>query len=104
MGKTGMDGGGSERVRKLREKMLVTPQVCVERAKLLTESYKEIESYPVIIRRAKALDKILREMTVSIDNEEIIVGRTTSKVRCGALVPLPSGRSDPKLLERFLVN
>jgi hypothetical protein len=58
----------------------------------------------VNISRAKALDKILREMTVSIDNEEIIVGRTTSKVRGGALVPLPSGRSDPKLLERFLVN
>jgi pyruvate formate-lyase/glycerol dehydratase family glycyl radical enzyme len=87
MGKAKMEGGSNERVRKLRERMLVTPQICVERGYLLTESYKETESDPALIRRAKALDKILKNMTIFIDGGELIVGRTTSKVRGGALVP-----------------
>jgi pyruvate formate-lyase/glycerol dehydratase family glycyl radical enzyme len=85
--KADMERGGSERITKLRKSMLVTPQICIERGYLLTESYKETESDPVLIRRAKALDKILKNMTVFIDDGELIVGRTTSKVRGGALVP-----------------
>ncbi|MGB9663259.1 MAG: pyruvate formate lyase family protein, partial [Moorellaceae bacterium] len=76
-----------ERVRKLRESMLAPPEICVERACLLTESYKETEGEPEVIRRAKALDKILREMTIGIEEGELIVGRGTSKKRGGILTP-----------------
>jgi formate C-acetyltransferase len=77
----------NSRVSKLREKMLTTPEICIERGYLLTESYKETEGNPPIIRRAKALEKILKEMTIGIEDGELIVGKTTSKVRGGALVP-----------------
>ncbi|MBP2645149.1 MAG: pyruvate formate-lyase [Firmicutes bacterium] len=77
----------NERIRKLREKMVTTPQICVERAYLMTESYKETEGQPPAIRRAKALKKILEKMTVRIDDGELIVGWPTSKVRGGALLP-----------------
>ena len=33
----------------------VKPSICVERARLVTESYKETEAAPFIIRRAEAL-------------------------------------------------
>ena len=43
------------RVSKLREKMITAPEVCIERGYWVTESYKETESEPLEIRRAKAL-------------------------------------------------
>ena len=85
MGKAAVEGNA--RVSKLREKVLTTPEICIERGYLLTESYKETESEPVIIRRAKALEKILKEMTIGIEDGELIVGKTTSKLRGGALLP-----------------
>jgi len=75
------------RVSKLREKMLRLPEICIERGYLMTESYKETESEPPLIRRAKALSKVLKEMTLGIEDGELIVGRTTSKPRGGLLIP-----------------
>ena len=78
----------NRRVSKLRKKMIhATPQVCIERAYLLTGSYKETEGEPPVIRRAKALGKILKEMTICIEDGELIVGRATSKLRGGPLLP-----------------
>ena len=77
----------SNRIAKLREKVFTTPELCVERAFFLTQSYRETESEPVIIRRAKALDKILKGITVSIDDGELIVGKITSKSRGAAMAP-----------------
>jgi choline trimethylamine-lyase len=77
----------SERVTKLRDRMLHPPEICIERGYLLTESYKETESEPPIIRRAKGLAKVLGGMTLGIDDGELIVGRTTSKPRGGMLIP-----------------
>jgi len=78
---------GNGRVRRLRERVLTLPELCLERGYLMTESYRETESEPPVIRRAKALKKILNEMTIHIEDEELIVGRTTSKRRGGALLP-----------------
>jgi len=75
------------RIMKLREKVVVAPALCTERGRLMTESYKSTEGENIIIRRAKAMDKILREMTVVIDDGEIIVGRSTSKDRGAPLLP-----------------
>ncbi len=52
----------SDRVSKLREKVInAKPEVCLEKARIMTESYKETEGQPEIIRRAKALEKILND-------------------------------------------
>jgi pyruvate formate-lyase/glycerol dehydratase family glycyl radical enzyme len=83
--KVGVAGNG--RVNKLRESVLCIPELCIERAYLLTESYKETEGEPPLMRRAKALEKILREMTVHIEDGELIVGRATSKRRGSPLIP-----------------
>jgi len=83
--RVGIEGNG--RVRRLREKVLCPPQVCIERGYLLTESYKETEADPPVIRRAKALEKVLKEMTIGIEDGELIVGRATSKQRGGPLLP-----------------
>jgi formate C-acetyltransferase len=78
----------TSRVKNLREKVInAVPEVCLERALLMTESYKETEGQPEVIRRAKVLHKILSEMTIDIDEGALIVGKATSKVRGGPLLP-----------------
>jgi formate C-acetyltransferase len=77
----------TNRVSRLREEVLRSPQLCLERGYLMTESYRKTEGEPSVIRRAKALEKILAEMTIGIEEGELLVGRTTSKARGGALLP-----------------
>jgi len=76
-----------ERIRLLREQILATPSLCMERAALFTESYKETEAYPPAIRRAKALEKVLNELTIHINPAELIVGGTTGKRVAAPLLP-----------------
>lgn len=46
----------------------------LERARLLTGSYKQTEGEPMVLRRAKALANILENMTIYIRPGELIVG------------------------------
>jgi len=78
----------SARITKLREKVLSTkPSVCTERAKFYTQVYRENEVLPVIIKRALALEKTLREMTIFIDEGELIVGNQSSQHRAAPIFP-----------------
>jgi len=86
-GRIKMEKAGMARIKKLREHMLTTPQICVERGYLMTESYKETEGAPEVIRRAKAVEKILQKLPVFIAEGELIVGRGSSKQRAGILTP-----------------
>ncbi|MCX5999080.1 MAG: hypothetical protein NTU41_05660, partial [Chloroflexi bacterium] len=49
-------------------------KLCLERARLITQSYKETEGEPMVLRRAKALKKILENMTIYIQDKERVVG------------------------------
>jgi pyruvate formate-lyase/glycerol dehydratase family glycyl radical enzyme len=78
----------TERTRQLRDTMLaVTPKLCSERARLYTESWKETEGQPTVIRRAKALEKILGGMSIFIRPGELIVGNQASDVRAAPVFP-----------------
>ncbi len=78
----------TERIRALREKVLSSrPSVCTERAKFYTQIYKEHEDKPVIIKRALALEKTLGEMTIFIDEGELIVGNQSSQHRAAPIFP-----------------
>lgn len=54
-----------------------TPEVESARAVLLTESYKQTEGEPMVIRRAKAFAHILENIPIVIRPLELIVGSTT---------------------------
>jgi len=63
------------RIKKMREEVVSSkPILCSERALLVTEAYKETENEPMIIRRAKAFEKVLKNMTIEIWDDELIVG------------------------------
>jgi len=77
-----------ERIQRLREKVLSTkPSVCTERAKIYTQVYQENEDQPVIVKRALALAKTLQEMTIFIDEGELIVGNQSSQHRAAPIFP-----------------
>ena len=62
-------------------------RLCLERARLITQSYKETDGEPVILRRAKALVHILDNMTVYIEPWELIVGNFASNPQSMAHYP-----------------
>lgn len=77
-----------EKVQRLRTQVLKAPMmVCVERAVLVTQAYQETENEPILIRRAKAYDKILKNMKVYILPDEIIVGHQAECQRSSPLFP-----------------
>lgn len=77
-----------ERTKRLNDAMRsVKPAICIERAKLITESYKQTEGMPYIIRRAMGLKYLLEHMTIFIDDEELIVGNHGSTPRSAPLYP-----------------
>jgi pyruvate formate-lyase/glycerol dehydratase family glycyl radical enzyme len=78
----------SERIAKLKSNILsVRSTICTERAEFYTEVYQEFESSPVILKRAYALEKTLKKMTIFINEGELIVGNQSSKLRAAPIFP-----------------
>jgi pyruvate formate-lyase/glycerol dehydratase family glycyl radical enzyme len=64
--------------RRVRDKRY-TAKLSLARARLITASYKETEGLPVPIRRAKAFEKIVTEIPLYIDDEQLLVGDFAAK-------------------------
>jgi len=80
--------GITELIARMKENILSTPPtICTERARFYTEAYKEYEDSPVILKRVYALEKTLKEMTIFIDEGELIVGNQSSKLRSAPIFP-----------------
>ena len=78
----------TKRMHNFREKLLnAKPMVCVERAKLTTESYKEYADKPMVLRRALCLENILKNMSIFIEPETLIVGNQASSNRSAPIFP-----------------
>jgi pyruvate formate-lyase/glycerol dehydratase family glycyl radical enzyme len=78
----------SERIANLKKNVLsAIPTICTERAGFYTEIYKEFDTSPVILKRAYALEKTLRKMTIFINDGELIVGNQSSRLRAAPIFP-----------------
>ncbi|RLC70188.1 MAG: hypothetical protein DRI26_07645, partial [Chloroflexi bacterium] len=66
---------------RIADRMPYRPEVklCIERARLVTESYKRTEGEPMVLRRAKAMAHLLDNMTLYILPHERIVGNIASR-------------------------
>lgn len=68
----------SDRIPKLVDHLYAKmPEIESARAKLITESYKQTENEPMIIRRALAFKHICENLPIVIRDLELIVGSTT---------------------------
>ena len=65
----------TERIRLIKDRVVNTrPEMDLENAKIMTESFKETAGEPLCIRKAKAFRRQCREKTVKIWDQELIVG------------------------------
>lgn len=72
----------SPRIDRLKAALFAKmPEIEADRAVLVTESYKETEKLPVIERRAKAFSHILKNIPITIRDDELIVGSATKAPR-----------------------
>ncbi len=78
----------SERTARLRDAVVhIKPKIFSERALIVTESMKETEGEPMVIRKGKGLEKILSEMTIFIRPYELIVGNQAAEPRSAPIFP-----------------
>jgi len=78
----------SLRIRSLINKTIIAERyLSLEQAKIITRIYKENEPAPVPLKRALALAASLKEIPISIDPEEMIVGNRTPDSRARVVFP-----------------
>jgi pyruvate formate-lyase/glycerol dehydratase family glycyl radical enzyme len=71
---------GKERIERLRECLFVDQYpLSFEKIRLMTDSLKQTEGEPQILRRAKALANVLDRIPIFIEEDELIVGNGASK-------------------------
>jgi pyruvate-formate lyase len=77
-----------ERGQRLKNRVIsAQPYICIERARIVTEAYRETESEHMLTRRAEAFDRILRGISVYILEDELVVGHQASRQRSAPLFP-----------------
>lgn len=80
--------GCTERVNRLRNQYFTfTPSVDIDRAISYTNSYKETEAEALVVRRAKALKRVIEEKKIVILPDELIVGTRGSQPRAAEICP-----------------
>lgn len=68
----------SPRIQKLMDALYEKmPEIESKRAVLITESYQQTEGEPIISRRSKAFEHIVKNLPVVIRENELIVGSAT---------------------------
>ena len=77
-----------DRILKMKERVVNQPhEICIERAKLFTESYKKTKGESPNIRFAKAMEHFLTNLTIKIWDNEFIVGNRATKLVGTPLYP-----------------
>ena len=74
------------RIRNLRENAIRTPEICLERLRTEMKVYEQYKNEPRIIQRARFLEAFLRDKTIFIGDDELIVGSINSKIRGSTIV------------------
>ena len=78
----------SPRMADFREALLGTqPQICVERAVLTTQSYREHSDKPLAIKRALMLENVLSHMSIFIEPQTLLAGNQASTNRSAPIFP-----------------
>ncbi|MCI8609728.1 MAG: hypothetical protein HFE73_08805 [Firmicutes bacterium] len=82
----------SDRISRLVDKARdTTPTVCLDRARLVTEFCKKPSIEPFLLRRAKMFQYVLENKKIFIDEDWLMAGHTTSRLRAVNIFPEMSG-------------
>ena len=76
------------RVARIKDRLIRNErQIDIERARYTTQSYQRTEGQPMSIRRATMLLDLVRNMSITIEPDEIIVGNRSLLPRMGIIAP-----------------
>lgn len=76
------------RLLRMKERVVMHPHViCLERALLFTESYRQTKGQDPYLRFSKAMEHLLKNMSIVIWDDETIVGNRCSKYNGSPLFP-----------------
>ena len=76
------------RVNRLRQTFLDRPyDIDVERLRLVTEAYQDNENCPTIIRCARTFEHILKNVTLEIYDEDLILGEIAAPAKASPIYP-----------------
>ncbi len=76
------------RMAAWREELMETPQsVCVERAKLTTQTYRAHQNEPMVLLRALMVKNVLENMSIFIEPASLICGNQASANRAAPIMP-----------------
>lgn len=78
----------NNRISVLREKLFSAKHsICAERARLFTDSMKTTEGLDNALRRAMGFEYVLKNMSLYIGDEELIVGNQASRPKAAPVFP-----------------
>lgn len=81
-------GSLSPRMQEFRSALLdKEPSICVERAQLTTEAYKQHSHRPMVLRRALMLENILKHMSIYIEPQTRLAGNQAKANRSAPIFP-----------------
>jgi formate C-acetyltransferase len=106
-GATVLHGNVTDRVVRMYDAIrgYGPPRVTLDRAVLFTESFKDTETQPLIVRWAKALKNFAEKVPVTIFPDELIVGRPNTWLgRWGIVYPELDGNVMPAGVDMFQRN
>ena len=87
------------RIERLKQALFAKErEISLERALLYTESHRQTEGEPVLLRRAKATAYVLDNVNITIRDDELIAGNRTIKPRAGIISP----EMDPYWIDKEL--
>lgn len=76
------------RIENIKHCMIESrPGICAERALIYTDAYEEYAAEPVVIKRALAFFKTLENMTIYIEDEQLLCGNQASSPRFAPVYP-----------------
>ncbi len=85
-------------LQSIQDRLFSAPDtVCLERAELVTKAYARFEALPVPVRRARAFEHVLANMTLDLQSNPIFAGNTSTAPRAWMLVPEFGLGVDPQI-------
>ena len=89
----------TERIERLYAKLRGTKQypICLEKAEIVTESYKKHDGLPMIIKRAQGLADFCDNKTIFIEDDELLIGNLASKPMGMEVTPIGAAWPDEDL-------
>jgi pyruvate formate-lyase/glycerol dehydratase family glycyl radical enzyme len=76
------------RVERLRDRLLHSvPSVDINRARLITQAYREADGEPMILIWGRAMGKLFAELPIAVHQDELIVGSPAVNPRAAQIFP-----------------